>query len=199
MSVRIGAVVLAAGLSRRMGAPKQVLPWGGTTVIGRVVQVLALGGAQEIRVVTGGAHDLMEAALRESPAQVVFNSRFAEDAMILSLQTGLGHLPEDVQAALVALGDQPQIQPGVVQALIAVYRQRQPLVIVPSYQMRRGHPWLIDRSLWGEILQFEPAKTLRDVLNWYAEKIFYLTVDTDTVLRDLDTPEDYRREKEDAG
>jgi len=63
--------------------------------------------------------------------------------------------------------------------------------VAPSYQMRRGHPMLFHRSLWPEILALHPPQTLRDLLLAHAERIHYVTVDTPTILQDVDTPEDY--------
>lgn len=191
----IAAVVLAAGLSRRMGRPKMILPWGETTVIGQVVQVLNQAGVDEIVVVTGGAHQQVEAALEGFPARVSFNARFSEDAMILSLKNGLSELGPDVEAALVALGDQPQVQSSVVSAILDAFDRSAAPLIIPSYQRRRGHPWLLARSLWPVIFDLEPESTMRDVINLYSEQIQYLDVNTPSVLRDLDTPEDYRRER----
>jgi molybdenum cofactor cytidylyltransferase len=125
----------------------------------------------------------------------VFNPRFESDEMTWSLQTGLAAMPEDVEAALVVLGDQPQIEPRVVEAVLAAYRQAGPVLVVPSYEMRRGHPWLVSRALWPAILALQPPQTLRDWLNASAAQIHYLVVDTPSVLRDLDTPDDYERER----
>jgi molybdenum cofactor cytidylyltransferase len=66
-------------------------------------------------------------------------------------------------------------------------------LIVPSYQKHRGHPWLIDCSLWGEVLALKPPENLRDFLRAKTEQIHYLEVDSPSILQDLDTPEDYQR------
>lgn len=190
----IAAVVLAAGLSRRMGRPKMTLPWGETTVIGQVVQVLDQAGVDEIVVVTGGSRQQVEAALSGLPVHVSFNSRFAEDEMLFSLKTGLSGLGAEIEAALVVLGDQPQVQPQVVRKILETYQQTAASLIIPSYQMHRGHPWLLARSLWHSILDLQSDRTMRDFINQHAEQISYLTVETPSVLRDLDTPEDYQRE-----
>ena len=191
----IAAVVLAAGQSKRMGSPKMILPWDDTTVIGRVITVLQEAGVTEICVVTGGAHKQVEAALKGSEVKTVYNPRFEQDEMAISLQVGLANLSVQAQAALVVLGDQPQIQPQVVCTIMQVYEAQQASLVVPSYQMRRGHPWLIDRALWPEVMALQPPRTLRDVLTALPERILYVPVDTDSVLRDLDTPEDYGRER----
>jgi len=191
----IAAVVLAAGLSRRMGRPKMILPWGGTTVIGQVVQVLNQAGVDEIVVVTGGAHKQVESALTGLPARISFNPRFTEDEMIFSLKVGLSGLGDQFEAALVALGDQPQVQPQVVKSILETFNQSAAPLIIPSYHLRRGHPWLVARSLWPSILDLEPGNTMRDAINQHAKQIYYLNVETPSVLRDLDTPDDYRRER----
>jgi molybdenum cofactor cytidylyltransferase len=191
----IAAVVLAAGRSVRMGQPKMVLPWGDSTVIGRVVQVLAWAEIQPIAVVTGGARRQVEAALSGKTVQLVFNPRFVQAEMLVSLQIGLHSLGEEPTAALVVLGDQPQIELEVVQSILARYRSQRAALVVPSYQMKRGHPWLVERRLWQAIFDLGPSRTLRDLLNTYADQIDYLNVDSPSVLRDLDTPEDYRRQR----
>jgi molybdenum cofactor cytidylyltransferase len=172
-----------------------ILPWGGTTVIGQVVGVLVEAGVEDVLVVTGGARQQVEQALMGLPARTVFNPRYFEDQMILSLQVGLSNLPDNAQAALVALGDQPQIRIDVVRALQGAYLERCAPLVAPSYQMRRGHPWVIDRSLWDEVLALEPPQTLRDVLNRHVDRIDYLVVESDSVLKDLDTPVDYEQER----
>jgi molybdenum cofactor cytidylyltransferase len=192
---RIAAVILAAGLSRRMGQPKMVMPWGGQTVIGRVVQALTEAGVSEIVAVIGGAHLQVEAALEGLPVRTVFNPRFEKDDMTLSLQTGLDALPAAIQACLVVLGDQPQIESEIVTAVVAAFRSGGAELVIPSYQMRRGHPWLMARPLWDEIQNLRPPDTLRDFINLHAEQIHYLNVDSPTVLKDLDTPGDYERER----
>jgi molybdenum cofactor cytidylyltransferase len=191
----IAAVVLAAGRSLRMGRPKMVLPWGDTTVIGRVVWVLRQAAIQKVVVVTGGARRQVEAALSESAVQLVFNPSFAQEEMLVSLQLGLRALGSEIEAALVVLGDQPQIEEEVVKSILARYRIGQAPLVVPSFQMRRGHPWLVQRSLWKAILELQPASTLRDFLNQYADQIEYLNVGASSVLRDLDTPQDYESQR----
>lgn len=171
------------------------LPWGETTVIGRVVDVLAQAGLSDIIVVTGGHRDQVEAALIDHPAQSVYNPRYAEGDMVSSLQLGLSTMSASVAAALVVLGDQPQIQQSTVRSIVREYITTDAKLVIPSFQMRRGHPWLVDRMLWQGILDLPPQAILRDFIQANAVLISYLTVDTPSILKDLDTPEDYEREQ----
>lgn len=191
----VGAVVMAAGVSKRMGRPKMVLQWGGGTVIEQVVHVLSDLKVASIVVVTGGSHDQVVDALRGFPVTIVYNRQFEETDMLQSLQLGLSALPEDIQAGLVVLGDQPQISADVVKGVIKRFAEAQEPLVVPSYQMRRGHPWLAARVYWDEIMRMGRDQSLRDFLASHANEIYYLVVDTPAILSDLDTPEDYQREK----
>jgi molybdenum cofactor cytidylyltransferase len=202
---QIAAVVLAAGLSQRMGQPKMILPWGDTTVIGQVVGVLRLARLEEIVVVTGGARQAVESALNGRPVRTAYNPRHAEDQMILSLQAGLANLSPGTEAALIALGDQPQIQLEVVLQVLEGYRESRAQLVFPSFRMRRGHPWIIARPLWEVIQKTASAEAesprlktvqgLREILQAYADQIHYVEIANDSILRDLDTPTDYLRER----
>ncbi len=194
-SERIAAVVLAAGLSTRMGSPKMALPWGKSTIIGQVVGVLLQAGVAEIVVVTGGARQQVQEALQGQAVRIVFNPGYADGEMLRSLQVGLQALPEDVEAALVVLGDQPQIEAGVVRAVATARPTGAGRLVIPSFHMKRGHPWRLPRALWEEVLALRPPHTLRDLLNRHTAAIDYLEVDTPSILQDLDTPEQYRQQK----
>ncbi len=111
----IGAIILAAGLSHRMGRNKMLLPFGATTVIETVVgEVAACDGVQDLVVVTGHERERLEAQLAHSPMRCVFNSAYAQAGMLASIQMGLRALSSETHAALLVLGDQPSIQRDIV-------------------------------------------------------------------------------------
>jgi molybdenum cofactor cytidylyltransferase len=114
--------------------------------------------------------------------------------MLSSLRCGLSALGSNIDATLIGLGDQPQISPDAVQKVISTFSASQAALIVPSHNHRRGHPWLVQRALWDQLLVIQPPQTLRDFLNTMAEKILYVETDS-SVLKDLDTPDEYQREK----
>jgi len=196
VSREVVAIILAAGASRRMGTPKMVLPWGNRTVVGQVVSVLEDAGVDEILVVTGGAELEIRQALQLHRVHLVKNEGFMAGDMLSSVQTGLtAALDGSAQAALIVLGDQPQIQTEVVKALLLRWQTASPAIIIPSIQIRRGHPMLLARSLWQEVLDLPLTQSLRDFLRLRNDWINYLPVETDSILQDLDTPEDYARQK----
>lgn len=181
---------MAAGLSRRMGRFKLTLPWDGTTVIRRVVQTVEEAGLDEIVVVTGHRADDVTRALSGMAARTVYNSGYMTGEMLSSIRVGLLALRRETRAALVCLGDQPQMEVAIVRAVLAAGREdgwRR--VILPSYQRRAGHPVLLPRSIWPRVLAI--TGTLRDVIRAQGGRIRYVDVGTPTVLADLDTPRHY--------
>lgn len=191
----ISAIILAAGLSRRMGQPKLLLPWGGLTVIEKVITTFLNAGIEEIVVVTGGAREQVENVIEPYSVRKIHNSHHAAGEMLSSLQLGLRELPAEVQATLIGLGDQPQVQEESVHLVCEAYQERKSNLVVPSFEMRRGHPWLVARPLWDEILELKPSESPRDFLHRHAAEIQYVEVATSSILADLDTPEDYQRDR----
>ncbi len=194
----ISAILLAAGESRRMGRPKLLLPWGETTVLGQVVSTLSRAGIPEILVVTGGSRQPVEelSALLagEYPLHTIHNPEYRSGGMLSSLKAGIRALPPQAGAALVVLGDQPQIRQETVERICRVHLEKGAALVIPSFHNRRGHPWLVDRSLWEAFLSLPPAATPRSFLNEYSSVVEYVPAD-ESILQDLDTPQEYDRLK----
>lgn len=199
----ISAIILAAGASKRMGQPKMLLPWGKVSVLEQVISVFARAGIEDILIVTGAVREQIEADVakygQRYPVRTVYNQNYAHGEMLSSLQCGLRSLlsptlslAEKVSgAALVGLGDQPQVQGRSVRLVCEAFTQTESPLVVPSFQMRRGHPWLVARPLWKELLEMQPSQSPRDFLNAHAADIHYVNVDSPSIFADLDTPEDY--------
>jgi len=99
-----------------------LLPWGETTVLGQVISTFKDAGVDHILVVTGGARERVEALVGDS-ARTVFNPKYAEGEMLGSVQVGLAGLKPEVEAVLIGLGDQPQVQERSVQLVLDKYRK----------------------------------------------------------------------------
>jgi len=191
----ITAIVLAAGQSVRMGTQKMLLPWGETTVISKVVATLVEAGVSEIYVVTGANHAAITRLIQGPDIHLVINPDYANGEMLTSVQVGLKAIAKDIEATLIVLGDQPQIESQVVRDVLARFQGTGHSLIVPSYRMHRGHPWLLGKSYWEEVLALKPPLTLHDFLNSKKQVIDYMEVDTPSVMQDLDTRQDYSRYK----
>ncbi len=196
----VGAIVLAAGLSKRMGQSKVLLPWTeNKTIIEHIVERLTRSRIDHITVVTGHRAAEVKQLVKPMGAKVVYNRAYKTGEMLSSLKAGLWAMPDNIAAALIVLGDQPRIQSKVIFQVLAAYAEGKSGIVAPSYQMRRGHPILISRRYWHDILALRGDKSPRDAINVYQDYISYVKVDTDSVLRDVDTPQDYDQERRLAG
>ncbi len=196
---RIAAIVLAGGMSSRMGQSKVLLPWDNRPIIRVIVDRLKRMRLDDVVVVTGHLAEKVEAALAEEPVQFVHNPDYRAGEMLSSLQAGLKTLPDDIGACLVVLGDQPWLDNRIVNEIICAYAEGKGTIVAPSYHHRRGHPILIDHVYWRDLLNLPPGSAPRDVINAHADETFYVNAETDSVLRDLDTPEQYDQERRRAG
>jgi molybdenum cofactor cytidylyltransferase len=196
---RVGAVVLAAGQSTRMGRTKQLLPWGPHSIVGAVVRSLQTASLAPVVVVTGREREAVEASVSAAqipdrpPVTFVFNPDFAHTEMARSLQLGLDGLPPNCLAAFVALGDQPQLQPDVLARVQQRWRETQAPIVAPFYRGQRGHPILFDQAVWPAVRALPPDANPRQLLQTL-HQVEQVAVETDTILRDVDTPDDYARE-----
>jgi molybdenum cofactor cytidylyltransferase len=187
----VSAVVVAAGRSTRMGRNKLLLPFNGRTVIEHIVSVLLECPLAEVLVISGHQHAALSECLSSWPVRVVFNADYAEGEMLSSVQAGLRAAAG--AAALITLGDLPTLERPVVEQIVAAHQARQGSIIFPSYQMRRGHPFLVDRCHWADILALGGQRHLRDFFRGVTSGIHYVEVQTPTVLHDMDTPDEYER------
>jgi molybdenum cofactor cytidylyltransferase len=205
----ISAVVLAAGLSKRMGKPKPVLPYGKRSVIEHIVFSLCKTGIDEIVVITGHEGDLVSEYLEGLPVRVVHNFGYEQGGMLSSVKTGIqvvslggtrdkndaGTGSSDVEAILFCLADQPAIEPDVVTLLMNTFENGQEdKILIPSFEKRAGHPILVPAAFWKRILSLPPVGSLRDVTQAPETPVHYVEVATDSVVRDMNTPEEYEKE-----
>jgi len=188
---RIGAVVLAAGESRRLGRAKLLLPFGASTVIGCVVGALEAAGLEPVAVVAGGELEGLARALCSTRAKLVGN-RDPSRGMLSSLRAGLSALPPG--AFVVALGDQPRLRARDIRRLVARWRRSRRGIAIATHQGKRGHPVLLDSGYRDRILALSDNQTLRDLIHSQAEDVVEVECASDAVIRDIDTQEDYEAE-----
>lgn len=198
-TIHLAAVIAAAGLSRRMGRPKQLLPWGGSTVIAVVARSLSQAGAAPVICVTGHRGQEVAAALARTDAMIVPNPAYRQQDLLSSYQAGVRWLLENadqastIEGALLSLGDQPHLPASTIARIAAQARRTPDRIVIPSYDMRRGHPMVLPQVLWGELLALAADDALRTLVNRHADRIVYVNTKNDAVLLDMDTPADYER------
>jgi molybdenum cofactor cytidylyltransferase len=195
----ISGIILAAGESKRMGELKQLLPFGKSTVIETALDALIASKLDEIIVVLGYESERIKekiaAKLDYKRVRAAYNPDY-KLGMFTSIKAGIKAVAPNSNALLIALVDQPFIKSELVNEVIGAFSKTDKGIVIPSYNMRRGHPMLIDlRKYIAEIMNTPGEESgLRDLIRAHSDDIFYLVVDSDIVLRDMDYKEDYVRE-----
>ena len=187
----VGAIILAAGQSKRMGAFKPLLPFGGQTVIESCLDYLQRGGVETIVVVIGHRGEAIREKLNRLPIHFAFNP-YPESEMAESIACGVRALPLDCQATFVAPVDYPAIQAPVVIALSEIWRDGKAKLLVPEYEGRGGHPVLVDLCFRAELLSLDPGRGLRGLFDKHRAEVRRARVDSPFVAQDIDTWDDYR-------
>jgi molybdenum cofactor cytidylyltransferase len=193
----IPSIVLAAGLSERMGRPKAALPLpGGATFLSRILESLAAGGTTQIVVVTGrDANDVRDAA---SVARVLVPVAFIGNpnsarGQLSSLVCGLTALPEDIDAAIVTLADVPMPRPETVRALMDRWGEVRSPLVRPTREGRHGHPFVAGRPILDACRTTRLDRTIRDVLQPWLPGDELQIADDDGPFEDFDSPDEYAR------
>lgn len=188
---RVVAVLLAGGLSTRMGDFKQLMPFRGRTIVETCVETLLASSVDDVLVVTGHRSDDVEQVLAPYRVRIVRNPAYA-DGMSTSVIAGVRSLdPGD--AVMICLCDQPHLPREVFDAVLAAYRTSEASIVVPTIAGDTGHPVIFDASLRNAILDVEASVGLRSVTYANRGRTLRVPVDALGVLDDIDTQEDYER------
>jgi molybdenum cofactor cytidylyltransferase len=186
----IAGVVLAAGRATRFGGNKVVIPFRGVPIVRRVVERLRAGGVGTVVVVAGAERALVADAIVGLAALVVENPS-PEMGLSSSIRVGVEALDRDVRAIVLALGDQPLIDPAVVRALIESWEGSNAAAVVPIYRDGRGHPVIFDATLRGALLLLDGDTGARNLLDQLGDRATRLPMDA-AAPRDIDTRDELR-------
>ena len=186
---RIAAIVLAAGLSSRMGSNKLLAPVRGTPMVRHAVEAALASAASAVVVVTGnGGADVRRAVAPFSPL-FVDNPDFSR-GLSTSLKCGLSALAEDCDGVLILLGDMPDVSTALLDKLIAAFDPSEDRAIcVATRHGRRGNPVLWARRFFPEMLSLEGDIGARHLIAQYGELVCEVEAADDGPLTDIDTPE----------
>jgi molybdenum cofactor cytidylyltransferase len=186
----VSGLVLAAGASTRLGQPKQLLPFGTTTLLGRVIaEARAASALDEVVVVIGGAATEVRQRVDFAGAKVVENPEFVQGCSS-SYRTGLGALDPRAEAVAVLLGDQPGVDRTVIDIVVDEWRQTQDRIMLASYRTREGHPLVFARALFDQLVALQGDKAAWKIVDAHRDWIRTVAVDRPHP-RDVNTWEEY--------
>ncbi len=196
----VGAIILAAGESRRMGEPKQLLRICGEALARISARKALKVGFERVAMILGHrAWEVIESIKDLEGLELVINERYAE-GMSTSLIAGVRFL-RGLRAYMVMLVDQPFVRIDTIRRIVEEYLRRsgsdrEPLMIIPRYMGRRGNPVLLSSALEKDILGLSGDVGARVLIDIYGDRVLYIDVDDPGVAIDLDSLEDLKKAEE---
>jgi len=189
--ISVSCIVLAAGTSTRMGEDKLKLDFNGKNILEHTIDNIREAGIKDILVVVRPDHD-WEKLLTNKRCRLIEN-RYFRAGMSSSLQAGLEAVDFRTQGVMVALADQPMIPSDLYRKLLISYNNNMKPVTCPVYRGKRGNPVIFDRQVWPELMRITGDQGGRKLINTMAQNnVDYVETEFSTVLKDIDTPDDYR-------
>lgn len=190
--MKTGAVIVAAGLSSRMGSFKPLLPIAGKPALQREVECFLSAGVSSIIVVCGHRADEVRLALEPygDAVQAVFNPDYRGD-MFLSVKLGVKALPGDVDAFFFLPADCPAVSGKTLERLVRAFAASDEPICIPMHAGRRGHPPLLPAKLLPALLEYDGQGGLKGFMSQYSK--LEVSVEDPEISRDMDTPEEYEK------
>ncbi|NLI55574.1 nucleotidyltransferase family protein [bacterium] len=199
--MKISGIVIASGEGKRIGRIKQLLPWKNSTILGNIIDTLKDTDLDKIYIVLGHEKEEILENIKHhltEKFEVIFNENYKK-GMLTSIQEAVKKIPDDYFGFIIFLGDQPFIKKETVDKSIERIKAKDYPIIVSCYKGERGHPTFISLEFKEKILSLDPEKgALRDIIYDARNKnlVFDFETDDEDVIKDIDTYEDYIREKE---
>jgi len=187
----VAAIILAAGESKRMGMPKLLLPFAGSTIIETTVRNVVLSEVDQILVVTGYKADRLSVQLQAAPVRLVLNKNYQE-GMLQSVIVGIQAVSPRIGSVMVMPADQPMIKTSAINKVLAAFQSSPKGIAVPTYRMRRGHPILFCLKYRTALIRFI-NEGLRRLVYENPEDVLEIPIDDPEICNDIDTFTDYRQ------
>ncbi len=186
------AIILAAGISTRMGEPKLLLPYKGKSLLRHTIdECLKSGLAGIIVVLNPLVKNLVNEAKVKGVSKIIYNNR-SEQGLSTSVKAGLQSLPETAQAVTFLLGDQPLMSSTEINTIIKDYENHQGFSIIQAkYRGSKGHPVLFKKDMFPYLLKISGDEGGRSVLKKFSRHVYFSEMNRNAIP-DVDTPNDYR-------
>jgi molybdenum cofactor cytidylyltransferase len=181
----LAAVILAAGESRRMGAPKALVPYRGRTFVEHLLEITRHSRVGVTRIVVGAHADAIREKLSSQAAAIVVNVDWAK-GQLSSIQAAIRSLPEEGSCGMILCPvDHPMVSAALVARLIAEFDSSGKAIVIPTYRRRRGHPLIFRASLYPELLVASPEVGARQVVWAHADDISEVSTEEEGVILNI--------------
>jgi len=186
----ISAIILAAGESRRMGEPKQLMPLGKTTILERTVDNFLNSEVHDVIVVVGYRAEEVISLIADRSVAIAVNSAYRE-GMSTSIVAGLSLISDKIQGVMLALADQPFIDSHTINHLIEAFGAHNKNIAIPVYQGKRGHPVIFAIKYKEELLRLKGDIGGKEIIGQHPDDILEVTVNCEGICVDINTVDNY--------
>ena len=187
----MSSILLAAGESKRMGKPKELMPFGQSSIVEQTIDNLLGSAVNEVIVVIGHRAEEVIRLIATRPVKLAVNPNY-EQGMSTSIIAGLNLVDSQAQAIMLALGDQPAIDRQTINRLIKAFYTHDKGIAIPTYQGRRGHPIIFAVKYKEKLLELKGDIGGRQIVKDHPDDILEVAVNSESILTDIDTISDYQ-------
>ncbi len=182
----ISAILLAAGQSKRMGKPKQLMPLGNSTIVEQSIDNLLNSRVSEVIVVLGYEAEAVAEKVATRPVKIAINPAYHQ-GMSTSIVTGLNLVSDKAGAVMLALADQPFVDSQTINSLMEAFVAHNRGIAIPVYRGRRGHPVIFAIRYKGELLKLKGDIGGREIIERHPDDVLEVAVNCEGICIDIDT------------
>ena len=194
MAKLVSAIILAAGESRRMGKPKQLLPLDKTTILECTIDNFLNSEVHDVVVVVGYRAEEVVSLIAKRPTSMVVNAAY-RDGMSTSIIAGLSLISDNAQGVMLALADQPFIDSQTINCLVESFGAHDKGIVLPIYQGKRGHPVILSIKYKEELLSLKGDIGGREIIHRYPDDVLEVPVNCEGICVDIDTVDTYNLQR----
>lgn len=188
---KISAIVLAAGISSRMGSLKQLADFKGKKMIEIVLEKIKRDYFHEIILVLGYKYEEIVKYQKIRADKIVINEEY-EKGISSSLKKGVLNISNSSEGFAIFLADQPLIKEESIEKVVSTFNNKNCMIVAPIYKKEIGHPVIFHKSLSSEIMKLSGDVGAKSIIEKYKHRACFVEVDDEGILIDIDTPEDLK-------
>ena len=189
----VTCILLAAGESRRFGSPKALAQIKGQTLIAALTQRLIAAGAGKIVVVLGADSEQIQPRIPQNPCLAVVLNKDHLEGQTSSFKAGLEAVPQETRGVMLLPIDVPFVKKETLEALIATFMEKQPLILMPTFEGNFGHPPIFSSKLIPEFKELKNSDPLNTVQRHHADRILEIPVTDEGIRASFNTPEEFAK------
>ena len=188
----ISAIILAAGKSTRMGKLKPLVRFSKQTFLETILQNFNNAGIKDVLIVLGHSADQIAKKLKLPPDNFTINKNY-HFGQFSSVQAGMKNLKSTCTGVFLALVDQPQIGPDIIAKIRKVSEENSDKIVIPTLNGKRGHPPLLPKWLFHEILTANPTQKTSEIVRSHSDKVYELEIGDESILWNINTEQDLEK------